>query len=120
MMAVMCLKPAFSFAQERASRVEQEQQFFQTLNDIPLMPGLYEMLEESVVFDKPEGRIAESAAASEDLAAQEIHAFYQQALPQLGWNQAGENRFVRQGESLTLKIENRGEYNVVRFMVSPH
>ena len=119
LLAVSVLDPAASFAQEQASRVEQEQQFFETLNDVPLMPGLYEMLDESVVFDKPGGRIIESAAASEDLAAREIESFYQQTLPQLGWNQVGDDTFIRQDESLTLNVENRGPYNVVRFMVSP-
>ena len=83
------------------------------------MPGLYEMLDESVVFDKPEGRIIESSAAVEAVTEQEIHRFYAQTLPQLGWNQVGADTFIRQGESLTLNIESRGNYNVVRFMVSP-
>ena len=36
-------------------------------------------------FDKPEGRIAESAAASQELALEEIRAFYSRTLPQMGW-----------------------------------
>lgn len=103
---------------EAASRV-QEQQFFESLNDVPLMPGLYEMLEESVVFDKPEGRIAESAAASQELALEDIRAFYSRTLPQMGWVRAADGTFVRDEESLTMNVENRDGYNVVRFMISP-
>lgn len=114
---LLCFVWAPAWAQ--SSRTAQGQRFFQTLNDVPLMPGLYEMLDESVVFDKPEGRIVESAAASEDLASQEIRAYYRQALPQLGWNPVAEGTFVRQGESLTLRVENQGDYNIVRFMVVP-
>jgi hypothetical protein len=36
--------------------------FFQSVNDIPLMPGLNEITDQEMVFDKPEGRIAEAAA----------------------------------------------------------
>lgn len=108
-------KPAHA---ENVSRV-QEQQFFESLNDVPLMPGLYEMAEESVVFDKPGGRIAESAAASQELALEEIREFYSQALPQMGWDRRADGSFVREGESLTMNVENRDGYNVVRFTISP-
>lgn len=110
--------PSFALAQN-ASRVGQGQRFFQALNDVPLMPGLYEMLEDSVVFDKPEGRIAESAAATEKLAGEEIRHYYRETLPQLGWDPAGGDTFTRAGESLTLRIENQDGYNIVRFMVAP-
>ncbi len=103
---------------ENASRV-QEQRFFESLGDVPLMPGLYEMPEESMVFDQPEGRIAESAAAAEGLPLEEIRAFYASALPQMGWRRRADGSFARDGESLTMNVENRDGYSVVRFMVSP-
>lgn len=116
---MLCVAFGPSVFAQGANRVEQGQQFFQTLNDVPLMPGLYEMLDESVVFDKPGGRIVESAAASEALARTEIHSFYEKTLPQLGWAKVADDTFVRQGESLTLNVEGQGDYNVVRFMVAP-
>lgn len=114
---VTCIELAPSFA-GNASKV-QEQQFFESLQDVPLMPGLYELLDESVIFDKPGGRIIESQAASENLAGDEIRAFYEQTLPQMGWSRIAPDSFIRQDESLTMNVEKQDGYSVVRFMVSP-
>ncbi len=101
----------------------QEPRFFSELNDIPLMPGLYELAEDTVVFDKPEGRIIESAAASETETINKIKAFYDSALPQLGWVRVaapdGGAAYIRQDEALRLRLETREGVNVVKLMVSP-
>ncbi|MGZ9107243.1 MAG: hypothetical protein ACXW4B_00275 [Micavibrio sp.] len=101
-----------------------ESRFFSALNDIPLMPGLYELTEETVVFDKPEGRIVESSAVSETEKAPEIRAFYGSVLPELGWNAQsgaeGVDSYLRQGEKLSLTLEARGQLNIVHFSLSPH
>lgn len=101
-----------------------ESRFFSALNDVPLMPGLYELTAETVVFDQPEGRIVESSAVSETEKAPEIRAFYGSVLPQLGWNlQKGTEQadsYLRQGEKLTLSLEVRDQLNIVHFSLSPH
>lgn len=101
----------------------EEPRFFSELNDIPLMPGLYELADEAMVFDKPEGRIVTSAAASETENINEIKAFYDSALPQLGWvRQEGANgalAYARQGETLTLRVEQENAVNTLKLMVSP-
>lgn len=101
----------------------QEPRFFSELNDIPLMPGLYELAEDTVVFDKPEGRIIESAAASETETINKINEFYDSALPQLGWIRVaapdGGAAYIRQDEALRLRLETREGVNVVKLMVSP-
>ncbi len=102
-----------------AAQESGQPRFFESLNDVPLMPGLYEMIDEAVVFDKPEGRIAESAAASETLAQQEIDAFYSRTLPQLGWRRIAPQTYIRQGEALTFSHEDRDGYNVIRFSLAP-
>jgi hypothetical protein len=101
------------------SAFAEESKFFSTLNDIPLMPGLYEVTRDSVSFDKAEGRIVETAAASETVSAGQIRAFYASALPQLGWAQAGEDAYSRNGEKLTLRLESRERLNVVHLSLSP-
>lgn len=93
--------------------------FFTELNDIPLMPGLYELAEETVVFDKAEGRIVETAAVSETVKSNEIKAFYSATLPQLGWVRVGPDIFQRQGEKLTLRLETRGNIEVLKLSLTP-
>lgn len=118
LVAVSCGLVFPAFAQGRAQQV-QEPKFFEVLSDVPLMPGLYEIPDESVVFDKPGGRIAESTAAARDLSGEEIRFFYGQALSQMGWTRASGDSFVRQDEVLILRIEQRDGYTVARFSVSP-
>ncbi len=115
--AMICSAGAAVFA-DSANRV-QEQEFFESPSDIPLMPGLYEVPDELVVFDKPGGRIIESVAASKALAGGEIRAFYNQVLPQMGWSKSGPNAFIRQDELLIMKIETQDDLSIIRFMVSP-
>lgn len=93
--------------------------FFQSLNDVPLMPGLYELTEESMVFDKPEGRIGQSSAAGSGVKTEDIKAFYGQALPQLGWMKTTDDRYVRADEALEFDVSQEDGYNVVRFSVEP-
>ncbi len=102
-----------------AAGEEGNPQFFNTLQDVPLMPGLVEMLDESVMFDKPGGRIAESAAASRALAVQEIEGFYRDTLPQLGWSPVGGNVYVRGGEKLRIALEEQNGYSVLYVSVAP-
>lgn len=104
----------------------EEPRFFSALNDIPLMPGLYELTEDAVVFDKPEGRIVESAAVSETQETGKIRNFYAETLPQLGWqpvppakNAKTVDTYRKQGETLTVRTETRHELKIVRFSLSP-
>lgn len=96
-----------------------EPQFFSELSDIPLMPGLYELADETVVFDKPEGRIVETAAVSETENINKIKEFYDSTLPQLGWERLGSSDYIRQEEVLHMQTETRQGLNVVKLMVSP-
>jgi len=101
-----------------------ETRFFSELNDIPVMPGLYELSDETVVFDKPEGRIVQSSAVAEKLQAAEIVNFYLDILPRLGWVRQhggpGAASFTRQGEKLVLLLELRAGLNIVHFNLSPN
>ena len=93
--------------------------FLQNLSDIPLMPGLYEVLEEGMVFDKPGGRIAEAEATADDAQPTEIKAFYMKTLPQLGWRPAGSDYFIRESESLRIAVRDGDSGRVVHFTVLP-
>lgn len=115
--------PVVPAGAQSASRVEAPR-FFESLGDVPLMPGLHELADESVVFDKPGGRIAQGAAAMPGNAADPavpagIDAFYARTLPQMGWAPAGERRYAREGEILTYALEHRGGFSIVHFTVAP-
>lgn len=97
-----------------------ESVFFSEMNDIPVMPGLYELAAEGVVFDKPEGRIVEAAAAGDGLTPSEIMDFYAKTLPQMGWVRDGDGAYSRAGERLILRLEDTpGRPAVLRLSLRP-
>ena len=75
--------------------------FVSGIEDLPLMPGLKEVDETTMVFDTPGGRIVE-AFASGPVSREQVVGFYAATLPQLGWATAGGTRFRREGETLEL------------------
>lgn len=94
--------------------------------DVPLMQGLTVEEDDTVVFDKPSGRIAEASAAG-PIAEADLISYYTAALPALGWRTgaegvspaAGRLQFVREGEILQIEFASRGRVLDVRFFLSP-
>ena len=94
--------------------------FFRAIDDLPLMEGLNEAEDGTMVFDSSSGRIVE--ALSEGMVTrQRVIQFYSETLPQLGWLEISPGQFVREHE--TLKIEfptsSLGKALSVLFMLSP-
>ena len=92
--------------------------FFDLVADLPLMPGLAEVREAGVVFDKPDGRIVE-AYASGEVARDRVFAFYRAALPELGWAPITATRYRREGEYLHLRISQEDETVTLRIAITP-
>lgn len=113
LIAFLCAFAAFPV------RAETPPRFFETLYDVPVMPGLQELPEKALVFDKPSGRIAQAGAAARDVPEQAIKAFYAAALPQLGWAPAGADSWRRDGEKLVFSYARQGPYGVVQLTLSP-
>ncbi len=102
-----------------SQNVHAEARFFTSIPEMPLMEGLHELPDQTVSFDKPEGRITESVALIETGTQTEITHFYTQALPQFGWQSVGASSYVREGEILEIKFENFEDQFYVRFLISP-
>jgi len=100
---------------------DQDPAFVDGIEDLPLMPGLRERAERTLVFDTPQGRIVE-AFASGTVAPGAVLDFYAETLPQLGWRRDGEALFRRAGEVLALEFSaspKDGTGVQVRFSLSP-
>lgn len=111
---------AFLFVAVCAGGARAEQTlFFSALQDVPLMPGLAEMSDQTVIFDKPGGRIIESVADMGGVPRAGILSYYADSLPQFGWKPAGRGRFVRDSEILELKFQKLGEHEFLRISVMP-
>ena len=92
--------------------------FVADIADLPLMPGLAEVPESGVTFDKASGRIVE-AFAHGAVASAEVRRFYRQTLPQLGWDRLGRDAYAREGERLTLDYLGRDGDLTVRYTLAP-
>ena len=93
--------------------------FLVTIEDLPLMPGFVETLDEGMVFESPSGRIAEAFATGR-ATRDGVLAFYADTLPQLGWTREGPGRFRRENEILELEITgDSGPRLTVRFALAP-
>ena len=95
----------------------EEARYVAEIPDLPLMPGLRELREAGVVFDKPSGRIVE-AYAQGPVTPQEILAFYEESLPQLGWRRSGEG-YAREGETLLIDVIEGTDPLTLRFVLRP-
>jgi hypothetical protein len=84
--------------------------------DLPLAPGLTEQ-QGGMLFESPTGRIVD-ATASGELTATQVQSFYQQALPQLGW-EAQNGGYKRDNEFLRIDIDGSRRTVQVHFSVVP-
>ncbi len=100
-----------------------ETAYFSALPDIPVMPGLTEIPDRTVVFDKAEGRVVETLAQAPHTGWNQVVAFYDQSLKQLGWTVVKPGLYARENEQLLVKLEQDAEGGqgkaVVRFFLAP-
>ena len=83
--------------------------FIEGMEDIPLPDDMHQITQDDLSFGNEETRILEAYLTSKKLNFKKIAAFYEESLPQLGWNYQG-NRgnnllFYREGETLEIVRE---------------
>jgi|APSaa5957512493_1039668.scaffolds.fasta_scaffold246445_1 hypothetical protein len=96
--------------------------FLPGIADVPLFTGLAADSETGVDFDTPAGRIVETVATglvSSQVTRESVTNFYQSTLPQLGWVRTGTLAFEREGERLTLSLNQSAGVLAVRFKLTP-
>ena len=94
-------------------------EFFEALQDVPLMPGLVELDEPSFSFDKPEGGITEGVARIDGAGRDQVLQFYQATLPQFGWGKVNASEYYRHNEHLEITFEHEQQSEIVRIMIRP-
>ena len=113
--AGLCVFPAVARAAEGAA----PPRFFSSMQDVPLVSGLAELDDQTVTFDKPEGRIVESVAEIESGSFDSVKKTYEKILPQFGWRPVAENSYAREDEILHLNFESYDDRNFLRVLVRP-
>lgn len=102
-----------------APRAQSAEDYIADISDLPVMPGLRELPDAGVAFDKPSGRIV-SAFAYGAVTRAQVHAFYRDTLPQLGWDRLDIGRYSREGELLEIDTLGRDGDLTVRYTLQPH
>ena len=92
--------------------------YVEGIPDLPLMPGLTSLPESGLVFDKPGGRIVE-AFAEGGMTPQSVRSFYDETLPQLGWQREKLGAYLREGERLRLDLSEDAGRVTVHFRLIP-
>ena len=93
--------------------------FLQSVDDLPIMDGLTEVANATVVFDKPGGRIVEAYATGRGLSTAEVLKFYAGTLPQLGWQRLSETEYQRESERLKLTVTRSEDKLTLRYDIAP-
>lgn len=93
-------------------------EFLGGLEDLPLMPGLSEAPSGRTTFETAGGRIVERSASGSVTRASVLR-FYEDTLPELGWQPLGGGVFARANERLRLDFAGGPEPLVVRFLITP-
>ena len=81
----------------------QATEYLAGASDLPLATGLKEQPDKGAVFDTPLGRIV-TAYASGNAKPQAVLDFYDDTLPQLGWERDKPGTYHRKKETLKIDV----------------
>ena len=92
--------------------------FADEIEDLPLMESFEIIDQDTIYFDKPEGRIITLTAFSENKTEDPI-GFYAKTLPQLGWALLSQAEYTREKEHLKIETQSREDGMILKFYLSP-
>jgi hypothetical protein len=92
--------------------------FAEEIEDLPLMESFEIIDQDTIYFDKPEGRIITLTAFSAN-KTEDPFAFYAKTLPQLGWAKTSEKEYLREKEHLKIESQMREDGMIIKFYLSP-
>lgn len=93
-------------------------EFVPGIEDLPLMGELHAIEGSGFAFDTAAGRLVEAYAGG-GVSQEEVDAFYNETLPQLGWEPDGDRLWRREGETLTIEFVEGTDPVTIRFQLSP-
>jgi hypothetical protein len=104
-----------AFAPGSAPRASE---FVPGIEDLPLMGELHAIEGSGFAFDTAAGRLVEAYAGG-SVSQDDVDEFYNETLPQLGWEAEGDRLWRREGETLTIEFVDGVDPVTIRFQLSP-
>jgi hypothetical protein len=77
--------------------------YLSAVDDLPLAQGLTEQKDKTTVFDAPVGKLI-TAYATGKVKAADVVDFYDNTLPQLGWEKTASGTYHRKAETLKIDV----------------
>jgi hypothetical protein len=114
----LAVSPCF-YGDSRVFAAENQQSYFTSIPDIPLMEGMDEVEDQSFVFDKAEGRVVGAVGFLPEASKQDPQKFYFETLGQLGWRPIKSGVFARNNEQLIVNVEKVSGGVLVKFQLVP-
>lgn len=110
-MSIFALSLGHSVAQDIEMKADikpkaPKQSYVNGIEDLPLYKGFEMVPDQHLAYDTTDGRIVEADFIGEGIDEGEVFEFYSHTLPQLGWEVVSEGTFHRDGELLSLDMEN--------------
>lgn len=93
-------------------------EFVPGIEDLPLMGELHAIEGSGFAFDTAAGRLVEAYAGG-SVSQEAVDEFYNETLPQLGWEPDGDRLWRREGETLTIEFVEGTDPVTIRFQLSP-
>ncbi len=105
---------AAAFVVAAAAAPAHAADFLKAIEDVPLPKGLVEQ-GEPMIFESEQGRVVKTEAEGQ-VGASEISAFYETALPALGWKKTdgAAGIYERESERLSISVRQPASHRPVR------
>lgn len=92
--------------------------FVPNLPDVPMPQNFVADSDTSSFFDSAEGRIAEiNASGFQEIA--DVYSFYEDIMPQFGWQQLDRGIYKKEGEMLVITAEKGKTLTNLKFQLRP-
>ena len=95
------------------------QKYVPGTEDLPVYEGFQPIDSKNIVYDSESGRIVDASYSAQNVAMQDVSSFYSETLPQLGWHKKKPLEYVRDGESLKVKVSEKNGVVFLKFVIRP-
>lgn len=92
--------------------------FVPGMQDVPLIESFTIESDKSSIFDTSTGKIVEATAIGA-APEKDVKEFYSDTLPHLGWAEADDMAFLKEGEELKITTERNSKITTIHFYLSP-
>lgn len=96
----------------------REEIFVNGIEELPVITNMENMSESLIFFDTNKGRFVQSKIIG-DQNIDQIKDFYDNILPNLGWEKIDKNKFIRKSELMEIKYYKYNKDSIAEFNIKP-